>query len=198
MDDDPAAEILDATYLALCKHGYADLTIQNIADESDRSKATVHYHYDSKEELFAALLDHLYDRYVARIDDADGDTARQRLDAVLDVLLADEAPLDREFHTAVLAVTARAPHDDAIRERVAAFDRRLFETLRDVVAAGVDAGEFDADVDPSLVAEQLATSIKGAQLRRFATDRSAERSRDAIDGLVDARLRPAVAQGGGR
>src|SRR6056297_1554128 len=198
MDDDPAAEILDATYLALCKHGYADLTIQNIADESDRSKATIHYHYDSKEELFAALLDHLYERYVARIDAADGDTARQRLDAVLDVLLADEAPLDREFHTAVLAVTARAPHDDAIRERVAAFDRRLFETFRDVVATGVDAGEFDADAEPAVVAEQLVTTVKGAQIRRFAAERSTERSRDAVDGLVETRLQPAVAEGAGR
>ncbi|HMB51096.1 MAG TPA: TetR/AcrR family transcriptional regulator [Natronoarchaeum rubrum] len=198
MDDDPAAEILDATYLALCKHGYADLTIQNIADESDRSKATIHYHYDSKEELFAALLDHLYERYVARIDAADGDTARQRLDAVLDVLLADEAPLDHEFHTAVLAVTARAPHDDAIRERVAAFDRRLFETFRDVVATGVDAGEFDADAEPAVVAEQLVTTVKGAQIRRFAAERSTERSRDAVDGLVETRLQPAVAEGAGR
>ncbi|WP_256392721.1 TetR/AcrR family transcriptional regulator [Natronoarchaeum rubrum] len=198
MDDDPAAEILDATYLALCKHGYADLTIQNIADESDRSKATIHYHYDSKEELFAALLDRLYERYVARIDAADGDTARQRLDAVLDVLLADEAPLDHEFHTAVLAVTARAPHDDAIRERVAAFDRRLFETFRDVVATGVDAGEFDADAEPAVVAEQLVTTVKGAQIRRFAAERSTERSRDAVDGLVETRLQPAVAEGAGR
>ncbi|MFC6729963.1 TetR/AcrR family transcriptional regulator, partial [Natronoarchaeum mannanilyticum] len=148
MDDEPAAEILDAAYLALCEHGYADLTIQTIADESDRSKATVHYHYDSKAELLAALLDELYERYADRLDAADGDTARQRLDALLEVLLADEPPLDGEFHTAILSVAARAPHDDAMQERVAAFDRRLFETLREVVAVGVDAGEFDDGVDP--------------------------------------------------
>jgi len=199
MDDDPAAEILDATYLALCEHGYADLTIQTIADESARSKATVHYHYDSKAELLAALLDDLYERYAARLDAADGDTARQRLDALLEVLLADEPPLDREFHTAVLSVTARAPHDDAMQERVTAFDRQLFETVRDVVAAGVDAGEFGDGVDPDAAAERLATAIKGAQLRRFAADRSPERCRDAIDGLVETQLRqPAVAEGARR
>jgi len=199
MDDDPAAEILDATYLALCEHGYADLTIQTIADESDRSKATVHYHYDSKAELLAALLDDLYERYAAKLAAANGETPRQRLDALLDALLADEPPLDREFHAAVLSVTARAPHDDAMRERVAAFDRQLFETLRDVVAAGVDAGEFDDDVDPDAAAERLATAIKGAQLRRFGADRSTERCRDAIDGLVEAQLQPpAVAEGAGR
>jgi len=199
MDDEPAAEILDATYLALCEHGYADLTIQNIADESDRSKATIHYHYDSKEELLAALLDDLYERYADRLDAADGDTAPQRLDALVDVLLADEPPLDREFHAAVLSVTARAPHDDAMRECVAAFDRRLFETLREVVSAGVDTGEFDGDTDPDAAAERLATAIKGAQLRRFGADRSTERCRDAIDGFVEAQLRPpAVAEGAGR
>ncbi|MEF8974259.1 MAG: helix-turn-helix domain-containing protein, partial [Haloarcula sp.] len=46
-DGDTADDIMDATYRALCTHGYADLTMQDIADESDKSKAALHYHYDS-------------------------------------------------------------------------------------------------------------------------------------------------------
>lgn len=34
MADEPATEILDATYRALCEHGYANLTLQDIAADA--------------------------------------------------------------------------------------------------------------------------------------------------------------------
>jgi len=36
MSQESKQEIMDATYIALCKHGYAELSIQKIADESDK------------------------------------------------------------------------------------------------------------------------------------------------------------------
>lgn len=74
MADDPATEILDATYRALCAHGYANLTLQDIAVEADTSKASIHYHYDSKNQLFAAFLDELFERFIDRVDSPEGDT----------------------------------------------------------------------------------------------------------------------------
>lgn len=65
--DDPAEDIMGATFRALCEHGYADLTMRDIAEESDRSKAALHYHYDDKEGLLVAFLDHLYDSFVDRL-----------------------------------------------------------------------------------------------------------------------------------
>jgi len=59
---------MEATYRALCAHGYADLTTQDIADESETSKASLHYHYDTKEELLLSFLDYLYDRFVERYE----------------------------------------------------------------------------------------------------------------------------------
>jgi AcrR family transcriptional regulator len=35
--DDTCEAIMSATYRALCAHGYADLTMQDIADETDKS-----------------------------------------------------------------------------------------------------------------------------------------------------------------
>ena len=70
MDDEPRPEIPNATYRALCTRGYADLTLQESATESD-SKALIHYCYDTKGDLFDAFLDPLYEEYVDRIDSAD-------------------------------------------------------------------------------------------------------------------------------
>ncbi|QLH79707.1 TetR family transcriptional regulator [Halosimplex rubrum] len=79
--------IMGATYRALCEHGYADLTMQDIADESDKSKASLHYHFDTKEELLLAFLDHLYDAFTDDVGTTDGDDAVERLVRFVDELL---------------------------------------------------------------------------------------------------------------
>ncbi|PSP70021.1 TetR/AcrR family transcriptional regulator, partial [Halobacteriales archaeon QH_9_66_26] len=65
--DDTQAAIMDATYRALCEHGYADLTIQTIADEFDKSKSLLYYHYDTKDEILIGLLDYLLGQFTIRV-----------------------------------------------------------------------------------------------------------------------------------
>ena len=175
MAEDPTEEILEATYRALCAHGYADLTLRDIAAESDRSKSSIHYHYDTKEELFAAFLDDLYDRYTARIRGAGGETPRDRLHALLDAVFPSDDATTRGFETALLALTSQAPYDGAIRDRLEAFDAFLFDRFRTVIAAGVDAGEFGDGVDPAVAAAFLTAAVAGGHTRRIAVDRSPAR-----------------------
>jgi len=67
MAEETRDRLMDATYRALCEHGYAALTMQDIADEGDCSKSLLHYHYDTKEELLVALLAYLLERFEARV-----------------------------------------------------------------------------------------------------------------------------------
>ncbi|MFC4245414.1 TetR/AcrR family transcriptional regulator [Natribaculum luteum] len=189
MDDDPATDILEATYRALCQHGYADLTIKDIADEANRSKATVHYYYDSKENLFTEFLDFLYEQHTEQLATIGGDTPRDRLDALFELVLADEqANPDQEFRTAMLEVKAQAPYDDAIQTRLTRFDEFLFERIQDIIAAGVEAGEFDDDVDPAAVSDFLVTTITGAHTRRVAVDYSTARLSETITRYAEDHL----------
>ncbi|MBV0926000.1 TetR/AcrR family transcriptional regulator [Halomicroarcula limicola] len=189
MDDDTATEILESTYRALCKHGYADLTVENIADEAERSKASIHYYYDSKENLFIEFLDFLYDRYTAKLPAADGGTPREQLSALLEIVLTEEeAAPGQEFRTALLEVKAQAPYSDAIQTRLVSLDQVLFERVRDIIAAGVETGEFDAAVEPTVAAEFLVTVIKGAHTRRVAVDHSSERLHETVIWYVDSHL----------
>lgn len=189
MEDDTAAEILEATYRALCRHGYADLTLADVAAEADTSKALIHYYYDSKENLFTEFLEFLYERYTTRLDAVEGETAGERLLALLDTVLVDDGETsDTEFRMAMLGVNAQAPYDDAIRDRLARFDEFLFERLRAVIADGVDAGEFHDDVEPDVAAEFLVTAITGANTRRVTVDRSTERLHEAMNRYVETHL----------
>ncbi|WP_049925018.1 TetR/AcrR family transcriptional regulator [Halopiger goleimassiliensis] len=187
--DDTERAILESTYRALCEHGYADLTMQRIADESELSKAGLHYHYDSKERLFEAFLEYLYEQYCDRLDGASGETARERLDTLLTMELADpEADPGIDFQTAMLEVRAQAPYDETIQERLRAFDDALVSRLREVIADGVDAGEFDDRVDPELAADLLTTAISGAHTRQVAAGHPIDRSYEAARTYVDAYL----------
>ncbi|MFY4813585.1 TetR/AcrR family transcriptional regulator [Haloarcula argentinensis] len=189
MDDDTATEILEATYRALCQHGYAALTVKDIADEADRSKASIHYYYDSKENLFAEFLDFLYERYTAKIAGVEGNTPREELDSLLDTVLTDgRRTPGQEFRTALLEIKAQAPYNDAFRTQLAKFDAALFDQLREIIAAGVETGEFDSAVEPAVAAEFLVTAITGAHTRHVATDRSIDRFNETITRYAETHL----------
>jgi len=160
-----------ATYRALCEHGYADLTMQAIADESDRSKAALHYHFDTKRDLLLAFLDHLQDGLADRLAALDGETPRERLLALIDELLAE--PRETEaFDTAKLEIKAQAPYDGRFRERIVDIDGLIHEHIRREVAAGVETGQFRADADPDAVATFVLTVLDGAHTRRVTAGES--------------------------
>ncbi|MFC6767694.1 TetR/AcrR family transcriptional regulator [Natrinema soli] len=189
MNDEPTSEILNATYRALCKHGYAELTLQCIAAESEMSKAAIHYYYESKNELFVAFLDFLYDRYTTQIDSTARDSPREHLRSLLEVLLTtDEDTPGTEFRTAMLEVKAQAPYDDEIQDRLVEFGDYLFERIREIIAAGIDAGEFDESVAPSRIAEVFTTIIVGSHTRQVAVDYSTDRLGETITSYIETHL----------
>ncbi|KOX92535.1 TetR family transcriptional regulator [Haloarcula rubripromontorii] len=199
MDDDTATEILEATYRALCQHGYAALTVKDIAVEADQSKALIHYYYDSKENLFREFLDFLYERYTARILAVNGRTPRQALDSLLDTVLTERRPTPgANFRTALLEIKAQAPYNDAFRTQLAKFDTVLFDRLREIISAGIETGEFDSAVEPAVAAQFLVTAITGAHARHVATDRSIDQFSEAITRYVETHFRAETPAGATR
>jgi len=183
----PVDDIMCATYRALCRHGYANLTMQDIADEWSKSKAALHYHYDTKHGLLLAFLEHLFESYTDRVADPGEGTPRDRLHALVAAALdPPQADVTRELRTALFEVKAQAPHDDAFRERLEQFDRYLHAEIRGVVGAGVEDGSF-TDVDPDEAATLLVTLVNGAHSRRVALGTDADVS-EAIRSYIDEQL----------
>ncbi|EMA05560.1 transcriptional regulator, TetR family [Haloarcula vallismortis] len=189
MDDETATEILEATYRALCQHGYAALTVKDIAAEADRSKASIHYYYDSKENLFTEFLEFLYERFTAKITAIDGNTPREELESLLNAVLIDGRPTpDKSFRTVFLELQAQAPYNDTFRTQLAKFDAALFDQLQNIIVAGVEAGEFDDAVEPAVAAEFLVTTITGAHARHITTERSINRFNETVTRYAETHL----------
>jgi AcrR family transcriptional regulator len=186
---DSPTEILHATHCALREHGYARMTMQDIADEVDLSTAAIHYHYDCKHDLLVAFLDHLYDRFEAQISDLDGDTPADRLHDLIDRLLTERSETPA-FRTALLEIKAQAPYDDAFRDRLRRFDDAFAATVRELVTEGIETGAFRDDLDPETVASFLTTFMNGAQTRHVGVGHPPADAAAAAHRYVETALRP--------
>lgn len=190
MTDEVGESIMLATYRALCDEGYAALTMQDIADETDKSKAALHYHYDSKHDLLVAFLEYLYEEFVDCVRDPDGQSHAERLDSLIERVLHPPTKDGTEriaFQTAMLELKAQAPYDPAVRERLERFDERLFERVKAHVTAGIEAGEF-RPVDPDDTARFIVTAIDGAHTKRVAVGQELDCTHRMLRAYIDTHL----------
>lgn len=166
MTDDARDAIMRATYEALCAEGYSDLTAQAIADRTERSKASLFYHFESLDELLAAFMDYLLSGYERRVEKLATYPPEERLAAVVEWWF-DVAPAEQTgYHTAMLELRAQAPYNEAFREQLRAIDAALRTTLTDILADGIETGAFRSH-DPEAVADFLLAAFDGARIRRL-------------------------------
>ncbi|VTT85335.1 Transcriptional regulator, TetR family [Halorubrum sp. DM2] len=169
MSDAPSAaeEIMDGVYSALRAHGYADLTMQDIADECSKSKSLLHYHYDTKEDLLVAFLEYIVSDSEERIAARADDPPVERLVQFIGWFVFAPDETDREaFHIALLELRTQGPFNERIREQLARSDRLLRGTVADILADGIEAGVF-REVDVEETAAMIVATLDGARTRQI-------------------------------
>ncbi|MDS0282714.1 TetR/AcrR family transcriptional regulator [Haloarcula onubensis] len=186
MSSESTAEIMAATGRALCEHGYADLTMQRIADESSVTSAAIHYHFDTKEELLNAFLDDLLDRFESRLA-CEARDPRDRLTDFLDAVFEESSSDHDDFPVALMELKAQAPYHDLFRERFVELDEVVCDVVGTAVRDGIEDGHFD-DADPDEVARLVATMINGAHVRSVALGERTDRTRETIEGTLALHL----------
>lgn len=190
-DDPPEIreDVMEATYRALCECGYAGLTMQAIADEYDKSKSLILYHYDSKADLLTAFLAYLLERFKSKVEEPGDAAPAERLDRLLDAFLCAEKG-DRDFQTAMLELRSQVPYEPAYREQFRAHDAFLRDLLAAVVEAGIESGQFREDADPERVVALLQSAVDGARTRAITVgdDGPLRETRAALDAYLQSDL----------
>jgi len=182
--------IMRATYFALCKHGYADLTIQRIADEFPKSKSLLYHHYDGKDDLLLDFLEFMLEQQKERIPaKRSSGSPRDHLNAIFDRVFVSPIPDDyRDFSRAMVELRAQAAHDEKYRNHFTRSDDFFREVITRVIQSGIDEGTFH-EVDPEQVTEFLLMTITGAMTKRVTTNNETlETARDELDAYVRFRL----------
>lgn len=182
---------MKATYLALCKYGYADLTVQRIGEEFGKSKSLLYHHYDGKDELLVSFLEYMLEDFKTDMPEEDSDDAEGQLRRFLDHILPPTLNDERDgFTSAMIELRAQAPHDDAYREQFTHTDQFFRQQIADIIHDGVDQGVF-REVDPERTAALLHTTLNGSMLQQVTTNDLndvIQSTRDELDAYIDARL----------
>lgn len=184
METETTDAIIQATGQSLCEHGYADLTMQRIAEASSVTTAAIHYHFETKEELLNAFLDDLIERFEQAVA-VDASDPRTQLTAVLDAVFA--ADPDDEFPVALMELKTQAPYHETYRQRFIALDERLRSVIETAVDNGIEAGHFER-CDSAAVARFVSTAINGGHVRMVALGESPADTRCVVEAYLDAEL----------
>jgi AcrR family transcriptional regulator len=161
-------EILAAAYRALCEHGYADLTMERIGEEFDKSVSLVYHHYDGKDDLLLACLEFMLENYRADTDAGPPADPREAMEVVCDRLLLVDAPAEvQQFVRALVELRGQAPHNEAYRDYFTRSDQFFQARIETIIETGVEQGVFRA-VDPERTAGMIHTVLSGAFFR-YAT-----------------------------
>lgn len=185
--DETRNAIMDATYRALCSHGYAALTMQDVAEELGKSTSLLHYHFDTKRDMLLAFIDHLLEEFERAVDTFEG-SPDDRLADLLDWFVFDPDDERAAVHVALVELRAQAPHDDAYREGHRRADELVRRSIAEIVRDGVDEGVFRADVDPDAVSRLVVATMDGARTRQITLGEPAYAAavRDAlVEHVVD-------------
>lgn len=148
--------MLDAAAIEFARRGYAPTTVDQIVRRAGLSKGTFYWTFDSKEDLFVALLEDRLDSSVRRLlEGIRNAPVAERTGSTVSRGLADLFSADPQI--------VRLLHEywsAAVRDRShAARYRRRHGALREALALALAARHEQTGVPLALPAEELAEAL---------------------------------------
>lgn len=135
--NEAAQKILQAAEELFAKHGFAAVSVRDIATLAGVNKALVFYYYDSKAKLLDKVLEQYYESHAAALDleEIEG-TVRERLHALLNSYLDF---IEGNYHYLQIVqheLVANADNLPMIRSGMRMLYERVEELLGDVTSDG--------------------------------------------------------------
>ena len=162
---DSEEEIMNSTYIALCKHGYADLTIEKIADESEKGKSNIYYHFDDKKALILDFLDFMKDNLEEEFESLNSSSPEENFDELLDMMLGVEDEEMWDFHRALMEIQGRAQYDEDFEQKFRELDEIVLEKFTETLR------EMNIE-RPEDQAELIVSTVQGALTRKLTLENS--------------------------
>jgi AcrR family transcriptional regulator len=160
-------QLIAAGLACFARAGYHTTTMADVAAQAGVSKGTPYLYFASKEALFLALHEEWdcgagqrVDAAIAALPEAARRSPRQMLHAVA-AGIAAHVQAEPDTCRVLMEARALAAHEPALAGAVLAGDARLHQRLAELIAAGVQAGEWPPDTDPVLAARLFTAGLYG-------------------------------------
>ncbi len=149
--------VINAAFTLFVQRGFADVSMQQIADEAALTKATLYHHFRDKQDLYLATMRMAFTRNQATLMSRIGANPsmpvliREVLAFVLESKRADIQRLMADFHQHV---------DKETQQRFWTEFPRPWHMLEPIVQQAIDRGEV-GDPDAAFVSKYIYGAIAG-------------------------------------
>jgi AcrR family transcriptional regulator len=159
--------VLAAARRVFLARGYQGATLEQIADEAGFSKGVVYSQFESKADLFIALLEARIEERAAENARLAGSLRNGGLPALLDHFARGDQATPG-WQLLVIEFRVHAARDPALSRRYAAAHARTVAALADVLATVWTRGGLVPAVTPHQLAELMLAFSAGAALEQAA------------------------------
>jgi AcrR family transcriptional regulator len=164
--------ILEAACELIAGQGIDDVRIARVATRAGASTSLVHHYFSTREELLEQALIHSFEQAgeerFGEPDEAER-TATEALARAIDECLPLPGPQEREWVLWV-ELWLRAVREPGLRPVAARLYERYRKWMAGLIRAGVESGEFRADVDVEAVANVAMALLDGVGIRTLIDD----------------------------
>jgi AcrR family transcriptional regulator len=158
-------QLIEATIDSLAKRGYSETTMADVADGAGLSRGIVNFHFESKEKLLIATLQHMYDEYSAHWRNAlqkAGDDPADQLHALVSADF-DRAICNKRKLAAWCAFWGEAKSRPTYQALSSARDAVYQTIFIDLCATLKQSGSYS--YEPQVMALALSAMLEGLWLR---------------------------------
>jgi AcrR family transcriptional regulator len=174
------AQILQTATSAFARAGYVGTSLDDIAREAGVSRVILYRHFESKADLYRAVLDRAYERLAATVPGPEFSDAS--VDGLVSAAADDPAGFRLLFQHAAREPEFRDEMDRFRAEMVALAHRQLARIIRDRAWS-----RWAAELATTVAIEAVLAWLEAGQPD---PDRTPDRVRQAIRGVIEAASRP--------
>ncbi len=162
--------LLDAGVQTFSKAGFNGCSVQDITEAAGVPKGSFYNHFESKDALGAAALEHFWadGGGCQRLQELDttGGSARERLQRYFENSVADLAAVEFTCGCLIGNMAAeQSDHSPAIAAQLAAIFASWTRRVADCIREAQVAGEIQSQTDPEVLATFVLNAWEGALLR---------------------------------
>jgi len=163
--EEAKAKIIDIACNIFSRFGFKKTTMEEIALASRKGKSSIYYYFNSKEEIFKAVVEkevgELRSELHKKIEDIEDPI--ERLKVYITVRMRKLNKLIN-FYTALKS--DYLSHLEFIEEIRKSYDLDEVRVVTGIIQEGIERGKFSVD-DPYLSAVAIVTAMKGLEVPLF-------------------------------
>ncbi len=154
--------LVEAAFRGIAERGFEGLRLRPVAAEAGIDHSTLHHYFATKDELIAAVLEHVTDQFegTMRTDLEPAERLRHHLAGIASAVRHNHATF------VVLAeLELRSLRDEKLRDTIERDERGWRYALAALFQDGIDNGSWAHDLDVEASAELVMATLKGLRHR---------------------------------